>query len=112
EETPVTSTGTGAQNAGRSATIHIHSSPAPTTPMGRKQGGYIILNHGPHAKPRPKANNSESAPTPLIDWNAKVPNWEVEKTPQWILEAFEQFKEKPKTLAELTGLVFPMEGKE
>jgi hypothetical protein len=48
-------------------------------------------------------------PTPRIDWNAKVPDWEVEKTPQWILETFEQFKEKPKTLGELTGLVFPIQ---
>jgi hypothetical protein len=70
---------------------------------------YIILNHGPHTKPRSKADKPKTVSTPRIDWNAKVPDWKVEKTPQWILETFEQFKEKPKTLGELTGLVFPIQ---
>jgi hypothetical protein len=81
--------------------------PKPPAPASR-QGGYIILNHGPHAKPRKDDQKSKTVSTPRIDWNAKVPNWKVEKTPQWILDAFEQFKEKPKTLGELTGLVFPI----
>jgi hypothetical protein len=92
---------------GASATVTFRSSlPKPSSPSARQQGGYIILNHGPNAKPRPKSDQ----PVPKIDWNAK-PDLEDFKitTPAWIAEAFDSLKEKPKTLGELTGLVFPME---
>jgi hypothetical protein len=99
-----------AARPGASASITIRSSlpKAPFAPA-RKQSGYILLNHGPHAKPRhPRADKPETVPAPRIDWNAKAPDWDVVKTPEWIVETFEQQKEKPRTLGEITGLVFPI----
>jgi hypothetical protein len=49
-----------ATRPGASATITIRSMPKPPAPACR-QGGYIILNHGPHAKPR-KADKPKTAP--------------------------------------------------
>jgi hypothetical protein len=97
-------------NPGASATVTFHST-LPKTPFAAKrqgQGGYIIVNHGPNAKPRPKSDQ----PVPKIDWNAK-PDLEDFKitNPAWVAETFDRLKEKPKTLGEITGLVFSMEGK-
>jgi hypothetical protein len=62
-----------------------------------------------NAKPRPKSDQ----PVPKIDWNAK-PDLEGFKitNPAWVAEAFDNLKEKPKTLGELTGLVFPIREQE
>jgi hypothetical protein len=94
--------------AGASATVAFRSS-LPETPFSTRrqgQGGYIILNHGPNAKPRSKPNQ----PIPRIDWNAK-PDLEDFKitNPAWVAETFDRLKGKPKSLGEITGLVFKME---
>jgi hypothetical protein len=101
-----------AARPGASATITIRSMPKPPT-LASRQGGYIILNHGPHAKLRPKvdkAHKPETAvPTPRIDWNAEAPDLGKVTSPAWVAECFDRLKEKPKTLGEITGLVFKMD---
>jgi hypothetical protein len=96
-----------------SATVTFHSS-LPQNPFApKRQGGYIILNHGPHAKPRPKPLPKSDHPIPKINWNAKPDLGDFELPDIGLtMGCFDRSKEKPKTLGELTGLVFPMERKE
>jgi hypothetical protein len=92
-----------------SASVTFHSR-LPETPFAsRRQGqtGYLLLNHhGPEARQRRKSE----VPLPKIDWNGKVDLSDLKITdPAWVAEVFDSLKEKPRTLGEITGLVFKLE---
>jgi hypothetical protein len=99
---------TGDSRPGKSASIILHSAPAPT-PAIREPERYIILR-GPKTGAQESKPQDAEAQTPRIDWNGTAPVIAV--APLWI-PAFLTKKENeeltPQRLAEITGLKFPMD---
>jgi hypothetical protein len=96
---------TGDHRPGKSATITLHSTLAPSPAPEPER--YLILRGKRASTPQP-----ETPDQPRIDWNGVAPVIAV--APLW-LPAFLSKKENeeeelsPQRLAEITGLRFPME---
>jgi hypothetical protein len=64
---------------------------------------FVIVNRG-------KRQGQANTDLPRIDWNATPPDLGKIEQPDWIAERLTKPKET-RSLGEITGLIFPMEGK-